>query len=85
MQLILFTRPGCCLCEGLAKRLALISLPFSIILVNIDKSSKLKLIYNYRVPVLAQRLNGECRELAVISPRLKGTGLMNWLTRNIEL
>ena len=82
-QLTLYSRTGCCLCEGLESRLRdldLLGLSIELIVMDIDSpgtSQDLKARYDLEVPVLA--LDGS--ELPRVSPRLTGEGLLNWLQR----
>ena len=83
--LTLYSRKGCCLCEGLEQRLQSLDLmavqpPLILEVVDIDAPEVdpgLKARYDLEVPVLA--LNGS--ELPRVSPRLMGEGLLNWLQR----
>ena len=82
-ELTLYSRTGCCLCEGLESRLKdieLAGLSITLTVIDIDASGtpqELKARYDLEVPVLA--LDG-C-ELPRVSPRLTGEGLLNWLQR----
>ena len=82
-QLTLYSRKGCCLCEGLESRLKALDLvPMALVLTVIDIDAPdtpqdLRARYDLEVPVLA--LDG-C-ELPRVSPRLTGEGLLNWLQR----
>ena len=82
-ELPLFSRTGCCLCEGLESRLRalnLLGLSIELTVIDIDApstSQELKARYDLEVPVLA--LDGS--ELPRVSPRLTGEGLLNWLQR----
>ena len=82
-ELTLYSRTGCCLCEGLESRLKdidLMGLSITLTVIDIDASGtpqELKARYDLEVPVLA--LDG-C-ELPRVSPRLTGEGLLNWLQR----
>ena len=82
-ELTLYSRTGCCLCEGLESRLKdldLVGLSITLKVIDIDATGipqELKARYNLEVPVLA--LDG-C-ELPRVSPRLTGEGLLNWLQR----
>ena len=82
-QLTLYSRTGCCLCEGLESRLKALDLsPMALVLKVIDIDAPdtpkdLRARYDLDVPVLA--LDG-C-ELPRVSPRLTGEGLLNWLQR----
>ena len=82
-QLTLYSRAGCCLCEGLESRLCEIDLKglsIELTVMDIDAPGtpqELKARYDLEVPVLA--LDGS--ELPRVSPRLTGEGLLNWLQR----
>ena len=82
-ELTLYSRTGCCLCEGLESRLKdldLVGLSITLKVIDIDATGipqELKARYDLEVPVLA--LDG-C-ELPRVSPRLMGEGLLNWLQR----
>ena len=82
-ELTLYSRTGCCLCEGLESRLKdldLVGLSITLKVIDIDATGipqELKARYDLEVPVLA--LDGS--ELPRVSPRLTGEGLLNWLQR----
>ena len=82
-ELVLYSRRGCCLCEGLEQRLGALNLAqlgFSLQVIDIDNpavSPELKARYDLEVPVLV----AQGRELPRVSPRLSGEGLFNWLQR----
>ena len=82
-ELTLFSRTGCCLCEGLETRLRaldLVGMSITLTVIDIDAPGTpqdLKARYDLEVPVLA--LDGS--ELPRVSPRLTGEGLLNWLQR----
>ena len=82
-ELTLYSRTGCCLCEGLESRLKnidLVGLSITLNVIDIDAAGtpqELKARYDLEVPVLA--LDGS--ELPRVSPRLTGEGLLNWLQR----
>ena len=82
-ELTLYSRTGCCLCEGLESRLKdldLLGLSITLKVIDIDATGipqELKARYDLEVPVLA--LDG-C-ELPRVSPRLTREGLLNWLQR----
>jgi len=83
-QLLLYTRSGCCLCEGLAEKLRALDPPPELQLVDIDGDPALKARYELTVPVLAVLEgpgNGRqgLRELPRVSPRLAGDRLRSWL------
>ena len=85
-DLVLYSRQGCCLCEGLEQRLLnidLAGLGLNLQVRDVDAPAfpaALKARYDLEVPVLA--ING--RELPRVSPRLVGEGLFNWLQRALS-
>ena len=88
-DLILYTRGGCCLCEGLEERLQSIDLsavhpPLVLKVVDIDApgvNPELKARYTLEVPVLTFAGRG----LPRVSPRLSGAGLFTWLQQACSL
>ncbi|EHA60192.1 glutaredoxin family protein [Synechococcus sp. WH 8016] len=84
-RLLLYSRVGCCLCEGLEQRLRDLNLersvhPLQLVVVDIDSPecpALLRARYDLEVPVLVL----EDTELPRVSPRLSGDGLRNWLQR----
>ena len=84
-RLLLYSRAGCCLCEGLEQRLRDLNLeqgihPLELVVVDIDApdcSALLRARYDLEVPVLVL----EETELPRVSPRLSGDGLRNWLQK----
>ena len=84
--LILYSRRGCCLCEGLAQRLDqldLAALRLQLEVIDIDGPEVPKPLharYDLEVPVLVV----EGRELPRVSPRLAGQGLQRWLQRCVD-
>ncbi len=84
-RLILYSRAGCCLCEGLEQRLRDLNLehdidPLTLVVVDIDApdcAASLRARFDLEVPVLVL---GDM-ELPRVSPRLSGDGLRNWLQR----
>jgi hypothetical protein len=87
--LILYSRQGCCLCEGLEERLLELLTPGELQVVDVDGDPALQARYGLSVPVLAQvspgSLGGEdtqIRPLPPVPPRLRGEGLQAWLHRH---
>ena len=84
-QLMLYSRQGCCLCEGLEQRLRSLDLgtlepPLVLEVIDIDAPGTdpvLKARYDLEVPVLAFASIA----LPRVSPRLQGDGLYAWLQR----
>lgn len=86
-SLILFTRRGCCLCEGLEERLRELGLSVEgatpqLRLIDVDDQPQLQSRYGMEVPVLAAaRADASWRELPRVPPRLSGERLAQWLLR----
>ena len=86
-SLLLFTRQGCCLCEGLEERLQELGLTAvgtapRLTLIDVDGDPELQSRYGLEVPVLAVRSGGAAwRELPRVPPRLSGDRLAQWLER----
>ncbi|MFN9545624.1 MAG: glutaredoxin family protein [Cyanobacteriota bacterium] len=57
--LILYTRAGCCLCEGLEERLRALLPPGALHLVDVDGDPVLRARYGLSVPVVALAAGGE--------------------------
>ena len=85
-ELVLYSRQGCCLCEGLEQRLIALNLAglgITLQVIDIDGHdlpTELKGRYDLEVPVLVV----QGRELPRVSPRLSGEGLFNWLQRALS-
>ena len=83
MTLLLFTRQGCCLCEGLEEKLRALQPPLAMELRDVDADPALQARYGLEVPVLAlSQADGGWRELPRVPPRLSGEALQIWLRRN---
>ena len=72
-SLLLLTRRGCCLCEGLEEKLRLLALPLER--RDVDADPALQARYGLEVPVLL----ADGRELPRVSPRLSPEALRRWL------
>lgn len=80
--LLLYSRQGCCLCEGLAERLQALDPPPRLTLVDVDGDPALQARYGLEVPLLAAADGqGQLRLLPRVPPRLGGEALANWLRR----
>ncbi|MFN6340517.1 MAG: glutaredoxin family protein [Cyanobacteriota bacterium] len=86
--LILYTRRGCCLCEGLEERLREFLPPEALRLVDVDGDPALQARYGLSVPVLAQAArefpeggDAGIHPLPPVPPRLRGERLRAWLER----
>ncbi len=90
-KLFLFSRQGCCLCEGLEEKLRDLNLlqlspPLKLCIIDIDSINtpeKLRGRYDLLVPVMAlgKNLDFEIRVLPRVSPRLRGKDLFRWLQK----
>ena len=93
-KLILLSRVGCCLCEGLEERLNNLDLnninpPLNLYVQDIDGKSVSELDrtkYSLEVPVLLLAIHKTSRiiELPRVSPRLSEEGLFTWLQKIIQ-
>lgn len=70
MQLILYSKPGCHLCEGLAEKLGQVSsLAIELDIRDITTQTDWFNAYQYEIPVLAWRSPSGERVLPRLSPR----------------
>lgn len=82
-MLRLYTRAGCCLCEGLEERLRVLDPAPALELVDVDGDPALQARYGLEVPVLALvQADGGLRQLPRVPPRLAGERLAAWLSKN---
>ena len=81
LTLLLFSRHGCCLCEGLEERLRALPAPPPLTVVDVDQDPALRARYDQTVLVLALQSGevGVWRELPRVPPRLNGERLAAWL------
>ena len=84
VELVLYTRRGCCLCEGLADKLRALDPPPPLELVDVDGDPELQARYGLEVPVLAARTATGLVELPRVSPRLAGAQLASWLAAQLS-
>ncbi|MBE9152678.1 glutaredoxin family protein [Cyanobium sp. LEGE 06113] len=81
-HLVLYSRPGCCLCEGLEEKLRRLTPPPRLVVVNVDDDPSLQARFGLEVPVLGWRtVTGE-QLLPRVPPRLVDTALLVWLGKN---
>ena len=76
-ELVLITREGCCLCQGLEEKLSGLALPFQRL--DVDHDPALLARFDLEVPVLLLREGSEERLLPRVSPRLSAAQLRGWL------
>ena len=70
MQLILYSKPGCHLCQGLQEKLSQVSLfNFDLEIRDITTNDEWFNIYQYEIPVLLQKLDTTEKLLPRLSPR----------------
>ena len=91
VRLILFSREGCCLCDGLEQRLRSLSLkdfspPLELCVIDIDGADTPKALqvrYDLQVPVMLLEWGAlkKLFELPRVSPRLNNEGLSQWLQK----
>ena len=71
MNLILYTKPGCHLCEGLQEKLSKVTLlQFELEIRDITTNDRWWQLYQFEVPVLAQKLDSVENAAEKILPRL---------------
>lgn len=85
MHLILYTKPGCHLCEGLQEKLSQISLfQFDLELRDITTNDRWWQLYQYEVPVLAQKLVVAEKTEEKILPRLSPRSSVKQVERLLQ-
>ncbi|HBE18524.1 MAG TPA: glutaredoxin family protein [Cyanobacteria bacterium UBA11149] len=84
MELILYTKPGCHLCEGLHEKLEQIQgLNLVLEVRDITNSEDWWQAYQYEVPVLCCKISGKEQPLPRPSPRLTVQQLVQMLQKYI--
>ena len=85
MQLILYSKPGCHLCEGLQEKLRQVSkIDFELEIRNITSREDWFTAYQYEIPVLCQKLPEGEKPLPRISPRASVAKLEQMLQKNLR-
>jgi hypothetical protein len=80
LVLVLYTRQGCCLCEGLAEKLQALA---PLTAIDVDTDPALQARFGLDVPVLALRApDGSEQLLPRVPPRLAGAALQVWLQKH---
>jgi hypothetical protein len=70
MQLILYSKPGCHLCEGLQEKLEMVqNIEFELEIRDITTREDWFAAYQYEIPVLCQKLPEGEKPLPRLSPR----------------
>ncbi|MCP9804920.1 glutaredoxin family protein [Cyanobium sp. T1B-Tous] len=80
--LVLMTRQGCCLCEGLAEKLQALALPQALVRIDVDGDPALQARFGLEVPVLVLRSPHGEQVLPRVPPRLTGDSLRVWLQKH---
>jgi hypothetical protein len=80
--LVLLTRQGCCLCEGLAEKLQALEPPLAIERIDVDGDPALQARFGLEVPLLLLRSHAGEQVLPRVPPRLAGTSLRVWLQKH---
>jgi hypothetical protein len=84
MQLLLYSRQGCCLCAGLEEKLRGLGPAPLLQVIDVDGDPTLQARYGLEVPLLAVPMaNGEPRLLPRVPPRLMGDALARWLQQQL--
>ncbi|MEX1315834.1 MAG: glutaredoxin family protein [Synechococcaceae cyanobacterium] len=83
LPLLLYSRRGCCLCEGLEEKLRALDPAPALTVVDVDDDPALQARFGLEVPVLLLVAGrGEPRQLPRVPPRLQGAQLQHWLARH---
>jgi hypothetical protein len=85
MELLLYSRQGCCLCAGLEDRLRALVPPPPLTVIDVDGDAALQARYGLAVPLLALNRPGGGSPLVLprVSPRLSGDSLARWLQQQL--
>ena len=84
MYLILYSKPGCHLCQGLQEKLDRVdNVPFELEIRDITTREEWMNAYQYEIPVLCQKLPDREKALPRISPRASVGELEKMLQKNL--
>ncbi|HHP7231591.1 MAG TPA: glutaredoxin family protein [Xenococcaceae cyanobacterium] len=84
MNLILYSKPGCHLCEGLADKLAQVTkIDFALEIRDITTREDWFNLYQYEIPVLCQQLSQGEKPLPRLSPRASVKQLEKMLEQHL--
>lgn len=83
MKLVLYSKPDCCLCQGLEEKLQKITgFPFELEVRDITSREDWLAAYQYEVPVLMQQQeDGSLLPIPRPAPRLSVAQLEAWLAK----
>lgn len=82
VDLILYSKPGCHLCEGLAEKLTQVTPPPRVEVRDITTDEAWWAAYQYEIPVLCVRQGDREIPLPRFSPRGSVSQLAQWLERH---
>ena len=86
MDLILYTKPGCHLCQGLQEKLAAVkNIDFNLEIRDITTCEDWFAAYQYEIPVLCQKLPTGEKPLPRLSPRASVAKLEQMLQKNLTI
>lgn len=86
MNLILYSKPGCHLCEGLQEKLSKVqNISFELEIRDITTREDWFMTYQYEIPVLCQQLPDREKTLPRLSPRTSVTKLEQMLQKNLTI
>lgn len=86
MNLILYSKPGCHLCEGLQEKLSKVqNISFELEIRDITTREDWFTAYQYEIPVLLQKLPDHEKTLPRISPRASVAKLEQMLQKNLTI
>ena len=86
MQLILYSKPGCHLCEGLQEKLEKVeSINFDLEIRDINTRDDWYAAYQYEIPVLCQKLPEGEKVLPRLSPRASVDKLEQMLQKFLRI
>ena len=81
-ELLLMTRKGCCLCEGLEQKLRALEPPLPFEAIDVDADPALQARFGLEVPLLVRRAAEGEQVLPRVSPRLAGDSLRVWVQKH---
>lgn len=85
MELLLYSRQGCCLCAGLEQKLRALDPAPQLRVIDVDTDPELQARFGLEVPLLAVRppSSATATLLPRVSPRLSGAALQRWLQNQL--
>lgn len=86
MQLILYSKPGCHLCEGLQEKLAAVEkVDVELEIRDITTNEDWFAAYEYEIPVLCQKIGTQEKPLPRLSPRASVAKLEQMLQKFLTI